>query len=114
MESTILLEPRYVVTDVTALTTFTPAQREVIVEDSHAFEVFGLTAFSQMAEIFHTFEVDIKQLPPEMFVAFPNKYQSIGRKVLSQFDLVKHRLVDHTVLQWWISTFEEEEQIRFS
>ena len=114
MESTILLEPRYVVTDVTALTTFTPAQREVIVQDSHAFEVFGLTAFSQMAEIFHTFEVDIQSLPPEIFVNFPNKYQSIGRKVLSQFDLVKQKLIDHSVLQWWISTLEKEQQIRFS
>ncbi len=114
MESKILLEPRYAVTDVQALTSFTPEQREVILQDSNAFEVFGLTAFSQMAEIFHTFDIDTKSLPPELFVSFPNKYQSIGRKVISQFDLIHKKMVSSFSLEWLIFTMEDEQQIRFS
>lgn len=114
MKNNILLEPRYVINDVTALTAFTAEQRKVIIEYSNAFEVFGLTAFTQMAEIFHDLDIDIKSLPPEVFVAFPNKYQSLGRKLLLQFDQESYQhFCGYHSLQWFLSTSEEEQKIRF-
>ena len=114
MEEVKFLKPRYVITDDTALTVFTSAQKQVILEDSNVFETFGITAFRQMSEMFELIGVDVKSLPPEMFVAFPNRYQNLGRKVLCQFDSDYKTLISTYHLVYFLSVLDDDKLIRFS
>jgi len=104
-----ILENRYVVTQKGALTTFTVEQRVVIIEYSKAFETFGMTAFTKMEQILQKVGVDIKEYPKEIFVDFPNRYQTMGEKTVYQFDKADYRsLLGKSSLYWFLSTLEQE------
>jgi len=104
-----ILENRYVVTQKSALDTFTVEQREVLIRYEKVFNTLGLTAFTKIEQILKKLGVDIKEYPPEIFVNFPNRYQTIGEKQLYQFDRTDYRtLLGISSLYWFLSTLEKE------
>lgn len=94
---------------------FTPEQREMLLQYSNAFQTFGVTAFEKMEQILKEADVTIRDYPSDIFIDFPNRYNSIGEKTLYNFDKEDCKTVLCTSsLRWFLATLEEKEQIHFS